>query len=320
MKKIAILMVFAVLMLSACGKISGADNSSNTEGVNVQNQTGKQDIPENEAVFKGMEEIIKASGHPKEAASYLAENIGKAGTKTADKMILKYKDYLMAFINSEKIDWNKIEKLNEYYSYEKGLEKDKINDADLKAYYEGFIDAGCKFISLEGMLTPIVDYEWLSRYNSYLSPDVAAFISLNAVESNQIAAEDGGLVITWDQLSERVYGAEKYLSDYPDSALKDDAAELYQKYLEFYMIGLNNTPIVDDYATGVVRKDVLKSYERFIEKYPDSATAIIIGAYRDYLNSIGNIVPYNDNEKSDLFFEKVNELKDDAIERISTAS
>jgi hypothetical protein len=63
------------------------------------------------------------------------------------------------------------------------------------------------------------------------------------VESDSVPAKDGALVIGWDKVIERALTQEAFIKKYADSDKLPEVKQLYNKYLQFSFLGLNNTPL-----------------------------------------------------------------------------
>ncbi|WP_020617624.1 hypothetical protein [Paenibacillus daejeonensis] len=139
------------------------------------------------------------------------------------------------------------------------------------------------FITTEGSFFPIVDYGAFQAYEDTLSYDLVAYINLKAMESDEISASDGGLIVGWDELARRLLTAEDYLKLYAGSPEADEVRDIYlNDYLPKYMYGLNNTPNYD-FETMQVTAEAKASYEATASEHPDSVTGQLVQGFLDVL-------------------------------------
>ncbi|MDF2533259.1 MAG: hypothetical protein K0Q65_2840, partial [Clostridia bacterium] len=129
------------------------------------------------------------------------------------------------------------------------LAKKDINDINnaeteaLKTLLDETNKGGFKVETAEGMFFPIVNYSTYKNYAQYLSEDLKSYIEIMAVESDSVPAKDGALVIGWDKVIERALTQEAFIKKYADSDKLPEVKQLYNKYLQFSFLGLNNTPL-----------------------------------------------------------------------------
>ena len=172
-------------------------------------------------------------------------------------------------------------KLNELMgnSGQLGLEMiAQIEDEDLKAAVENAYDNHYKLISREGQVEAVIDYSSLKEYQEKVTDEWKEYIDIMAAESDQAPFSDGSLMITFDQLAERILSIENYLNRYVSGPRQEELLELYENRLTAYYKGLPNTPIAA-YDSGEILDNVYKSYENTAanEGY---VTSSMIGEYR----------------------------------------
>ena len=293
MKRFMMLLIIPIMVLSGCG--------NNTDPPMDQEEQGNE-IEAEAQLIEEFRDLMEEAEFPKEVVAYVDHNIKKMETETANQMLFELTDYLSNFFIDNFSVWSNIEKLNAYYKYPQGINLEEITEADLKEFYNDLIDSGYKLEAIEGMINPIVDYRWVAKYNNYISKDLIDYYELCAIESDELSAKDAGLTITWNELGNRVLAAESYLSKYPHSLASEEAAFRYEQYLWMYLLGLNNTPIVD-WETNKVIDEVLNSYHQFIEDHRDTATADALANYLEILSDLNYVIPY-DNEEEFLNFDK----------------
>lgn len=172
-----------------------------------------------------------------------------------------------------------------------------ISDIELKNLLFEIFDNGYKLITTEGSWYPIIDYSRFNSYLDYLSDDYKAYFLFKTLESDKIFAKDAALIITWDELAQRVLAAEDFLIKYPQSSKYKEMGDNYYSYLMFYYIGMNNTPAFD-YDTNKFKEDVLASYNKIISDSKNKGffTVELINKYLDVIALNNNTI--NENVRS----------------------
>lgn len=305
MKKLVLITLIGLLVFTGCDD-SNSNNAKEEEIIDNQEEQINEAQDDN-GIMDEYSTILKATEEPKEVVEFVDMNIGNLETKNANKMALKLSEYLTQFYGYNSQYWGTFESLSKYYEYPAGIEPDKIKETDLREFYDNLMDTGYKLEMMEGMVNPIVDYRWMSKYDAYLSEDITDFFSLCALESDELCAKDAGLVISWDELGKRAIAAEVYLSKYSESQAADNALGRYKEYLRMYMLGLSNTSVAD-YQSNKVIDEVLQSYNKLIKENEGTATAEAIENYIQILEEMDYILPYNDQKAWDDFNTQLEEL------------
>jgi len=307
MKKIMIFLLITVLSVTGISVgCTANDDSPVTEEENMFDEKA-----DNEQILEEFRTLVAEADFPKSVVDYADEIVIDLDTETASVMIFELSQYLSEFFNYDTKMWDNMERLNVYYDYSEGIDEEKIKETDVKEFYYDLIDSGYKLVAMEGMLNPIVDYRWMAKYNEYISEDISDYFELCAIESDQLSAKDAALVISWDELGDRVLAAEKFLSEHSGSVAKGEVLYRYTRYLWMYMLGLNNTPTVE-WETNKVKEEVLDSYNKFIEEHNDTISAEAVGNYIKLLSEIQFIIPYDNEEKYLDFDRSIDELIDNA--------
>lgn len=165
------------------------------------------------------------------------------------------------------------------YKYEdlvqlQNIKEDSIKNLLLEAFSNGY-----KLSVSEGMYYFEIDYDKILKdFGRYSSDKVAGYLEIMAAESNKHFASDAALIISLDELANRIIKAEKYIESYPDFNQIQHVKQLHNYYLKAYLIGLNNTPLFD-YETGKAKDTFLKSYENTIAEQSGTKLAGIMDEY-----------------------------------------
>ena len=236
-------------MLTGCNSIDIIKESRNLE----IREDNFEDIflEKDEEIFLDYEKLLEEDSSSKKIYEYLIENIPKVSKLSSNIMIDKFIEYAIC---------------NEYLEHEKHL---KSKNLEIESIEDQF----------ESIYHEKIDYRQLYLdFGKYLSDDYKDYLELIEIELNEPISKEEALIVSWDELGERVILFEKYLEKYPIAENFDQIQDKYYYYMSSYLYGLNNTPVYE-YSTGTLLEDVKKSYERFIEKNQKSQTTIIISGY-----------------------------------------
>jgi hypothetical protein len=198
-----------------------------------------------------------------DAANFLKQNIDSFNTENLSTILLCF----------EKLQVKELKSLEEKY-YPEDIQKaftvassdkldvnnaDQLKNATLKALVKDTKYQGYKVEQAEGMFYPVIDYTFYNDFIKNAAPDITAYFTIMAVESDKVYAKDAALVIGWDEVVKRALSQEEFLNKYPDSQKAGDITALYKTYEFITMYGTNNTPLFD-YQTQVFNKDAKTAY------------------------------------------------------------
>ena len=201
-----------------------------------------------------------------------SEVLKNSTQEEANKM---YKDYLE--------DNNKIlEKINEndytmldwvFYNEEGYPDKEMI-----KKQNEYLNNYGLEVIEIEEgfMLTEKKDF-YYNIFKNYVSDDYREFLKLDSEDIDYLGYIDS--VYEHPEILENgLISWENFLKKYPDSEVKSQANSIYSDYQYDYINPLLSDSIKEALKNGKTN-EVLKQYNNFIKKYPNSPTTEIIKYY-----------------------------------------
>ncbi|MDV7696083.1 hypothetical protein N6B72_04025 [Chryseobacterium soli] len=163
--------------------------------------------------------------------------------------------------------------LDKYIDYHTGPDTYDLPD-NVKKIAAELNKAGLEFRVMGEGLTEIHSlpgyYE--SVFKNKVTPDYAAYISQAAKDNKENYAINGGLMITWEELGDRLIVWENFINKYPKSLLIKRAKNDYNSYLSDYLLGMDSDQIYDSEG-GKIFDDKREEYNRIIKKYPNSNTA-----------------------------------------------
>ena len=126
-----------------------------------------------------------------------------------------------------------------------------------------------KVLYIEGCYIYAVNSEYLSeKYSKYLSPAYNEWLKF--ILKRESVMQDGGLMVPPDTLREYIISLEKFVAQYPDFVLIDDAKDFLDSYLMTYLEGIDNSPIFDKWNTRKMLPEYKASYEKFLAENKDS--------------------------------------------------
>lgn len=313
MKKFMYLFTILVLVLSltlfGCKKDDGellTDNGDSLDEVEGNEEDNDDEPKTSEEIVNKFNEILENKVETKELVSFIDKNIKNVTSIEADQMITglinkleKSKEDLMESLT--KLDNGKLVKLSsqEYFPEDK---IEDIKDKKLKKLVKELIDNNYKLELSGDKYYPIIDYENIKKYNDYVSAEVADYIKLKAMDSNQVIISDDALVISFDDLVKLIIKTEEYLEKYAGGKYHKEVEKMYENKLNTYLSGLPNSLIYDK-DTRKIKKDVLDSYVNTAST-GDSVTAFISGKYVNVIGENKKIIDKDVFKNADLLVEE----------------
>ncbi|OAB36065.1 hypothetical protein [Paenibacillus glacialis] len=104
----------------------------------------------------------------------------------------------------------------------------RTKDSNLRKLFQGSLDRGYKIEIAEGTFFPVIDYEGYKEYSPYVMKDIKSYIDIMAIESAVIPSRDAGLMISWQEVSNRALTQEAFVKQYPKSNRTINVTYLYQ--------------------------------------------------------------------------------------------
>ncbi|QNE67234.1 DUF6882 domain-containing protein [Fusobacterium hwasookii] len=278
MKKIGIiiLLVFSFLLLTNCNKSKNAEVKN--EKINFSKES--YDLFEKFATDK-KETIEKLKSLNKEEANNLYEEYQAQNNNT----LYDIEDALAGFLDSIYNDTN-----GENFTDKDWSDANKIlNKYDLELW-----DIG------EGMVTiRELPHLYYDIFKAYVTDDYKEYLKIWAKDNEKLYQADAGLLVSFEEIGERIVTWESFLNQYPDTKLNIKVTALLNSYREDYLLGMDNTPTLDggyDNIPVTVDEVAKKEYDRFMKKYPNSPTVELI----KYL-----LENYQNNNIYDLIRKKI---------------
>ena len=267
MKKIGIiiLLVFSFLLLTNCNK--GKNEEVKNEKINFSKES--YDLFEKFASDK-KETMEKLKSLNKKEANNLYEEYQVQNNKT----LYDIEEALASFLDSIYNDTN-----GENFTDKDWADANKIlNKYDLELW-----DIGEGIVTIREL--PSLYYD---VFKDYVTDDYKEYLKIWAKDNEKLYQADAGLLISFEEIGERIITWENFLNQYPDTKLNIKVTALLNSYREDYLLGMDNTPTLDggyDNIPITVDEVAKKEYDRFMKKYPNSPTVELI---KYYLNNYQN--------------------------------
>ena len=214
------------------------------------------------------------------------ERLEKIDKKEAIKL---FNDYFEK--NSSYIERNSSDIMNDSIKY-KFFEKKELKEYNnfLNKYGLELYHAG------EGMFeVRTVSNYYYNIFKDYLTNDYKEYLNILTKEGTYVM--DGGIIIPFEELGERVIKWEKFMTKYSkaDKELLLLAREKYSTYLKHYLFGVDNTPTISRGENPQILNESKQAFNKFIKKYPNSSTTKIIKYFQK-------------NYKNKDIYEKINQM------------
>lgn len=213
--------------------------------------------------------LYKKNGLPA-ADTYLESHINQVTTHHATLMVLQLenaRNKALTAMTDRLLVPNVQDKMIKAYKWNDSFTQlmSRTNDASLRALLQQARDSGYRLVMLEGSLYPIMNYMAFQKYISYVKPDIKQYINIMAVETSNLAADDGALVIGYQEILNRALNQERFLNEYPKSNRVKQVNNLMNNYTLYTFYGLNNTPLFD-YETNKMTANAQKGYKAVLQR------------------------------------------------------
>jgi hypothetical protein len=256
----AILMLLQTAVAPLSGVAAAASSSTDTKVTTASSTT----------IYKTFQSMLyKKNGLPA-ADTYLESHIDQVTTHHATLMVLQLenaRNKALTAMTDRLLVPNVQDKMIKAYKLNDSFTQlmSRTNDTSLRALLQQARDSGYRLVMLEGSLYPIMNYMAFQKYISYVKPDIKQYINIMAVETSNLAADDGALVIGYQEILNRALNQERFLNEYPKSNRLQQVKNLTNNYTLYTFYGLNNTPLFD-YETNKMTANAQKGYKAVLQR------------------------------------------------------
>ncbi|WP_026895174.1 hypothetical protein [Clostridiisalibacter paucivorans] len=241
----------------------------------------RKELTGDEKIIKEYALMVKDNVEPLELIKYVDKNISKVNEKNADRLIMgieKAKEFHIGRYTSIVFDKERQKKLIALFPNKFEYNRiEEIQDEGLKEAVVEMYNGGYKLQNIEGAYYPALDYEYLKKYNKYLSGEINDYIEIMAKESGEQAIIEGHRAVDWDELESRTINAENYINKYPEAVRRPVIGEVLFHYLKVYLLDDGKV----DLENNTIKTEVIKEYEKVIENHPNMVTTEILKEYVD---------------------------------------
>lgn len=136
----------------------------------------------------------------------------------------------------------------------------------------------------------------LQKFGPVLSDAYREFLTIGKREQETRFARDGRILIPADSLITRILNWENFMNRYPGFISIKTVQEKYGQYLGAYLAGMDNSRAFDK-DTDHLKDSLKESFESFVEKNPESKSALVVKEYLEMLKS----TDFNYTDKVDSF-------------------
>lgn len=175
-------------------------------------------------------------------------------------------------------------KLQTRYAAVARLYDENTRSPKLRIFQNNLKACGIGIFQTEGndYLDVLPDYFYIN-FKNRVSAGVKEFLDIRRRELARGFSEDAGMLISFNQLYQRVKRWEKFMKDHPTSVYLNEAKNYYNTYLETLLTGMDNTPVFENMSL-TLSPEVKDIYERAIISDPESPSSKIITYYYDMLS------------------------------------
>lgn len=261
------------LLQTAVAPLSGVAAAASS------NADAKVTTASSTTIYKTFQSMLyKKNGLPA-ADTYLESHINQVTTHHATLMVLQLENARIKALTSmtdRLLVPNVQDKMIKAYKWNDSFTQlmSRTKDTSLRALLQQARDSGYRLVMLEGSLYPIMNYMSFQKYISYVKPNIKQYINIMAVETSNLADDDGALVIGYQEILNRALNQERFLNEYPKSNRVKQVENLMNNYTLYTFYGLNNTPLFD-YETNKMTANAQKGYKAVLQRSNSGDSAFL---------------------------------------------
>ncbi|MGI8893170.1 MAG: hypothetical protein ACR2GN_06885 [Bacteroidia bacterium] len=167
----------------------------------------------------------------------------------------------------------------------RALAENKQDVEEVEYFRKKIMDNGMIFLQSEGFFYIDEDHNYLHKaFSSYVSDPVKKLLEIRKEEMKKGFSEDAALLISFQELGERVRNWEILLEENPDLKLQQEAKGYYNLYLSTFLTGLDNSSVFD-LRTNKIMPEAKEAYEEYINKHSNTKSGRTVSKYYSLLES-----------------------------------
>lgn len=215
---------------------------------------------------------------------WLRQNLSKMSFEEIDAAYISFREFY----------YNEINQYNEQLEtlYPDMLERmNEPDDKEMKELMAMLQLCGSELLQSEGFFYVDQRYDYFkSIFSEHASSEMKEYLEIRSKELKEGFSEDAGLLITFEQLYDRVVVWEKFLADNPEFILNEEVKGMLSMYLSTLMTGMDNSPAFD-YETGKLLTELQFIYSKAIQKNDNRNSTKVLRKYFDHLKANGFVQP-----------------------------
>ena len=227
----------------------------------------------------------------KQVSAY--QQLSLVSIPVTEKLVKKYvstftkPDKDSVFVLFSNVFYSQVNRFNDSLetTYKSILERidRKINDPEIKEFNKSLDRCGLYLLRMEGVYYVDEKYDYLYKiFNGRVSPAMTEYLKIRKKELKEGFSNDAELVISFNQLYQRVLTWESFTSRYPDFVISDETQDLYTTYMSTLITGMDNSPTFD-YDTGILFPELNKLYQKIIVRQDSLKSTKTIKDYYELL-------------------------------------
>lgn len=140
--------------------------------------------------------------------------------------------------------------------------------------------------STEGYFFPKIDYLRYMKQASRTTDRYADYLKIRSDETISELTKDAGLIVSWEELTERAERQSLYLASYPKTPETAVVQQMYDQSLYIVLYGTDNVPLFD-YETRKIDPEAKAAYQKQIRTNSQSSFTKLLRNYTRVLEQNG---------------------------------
>ncbi len=134
-------------------------------------------------------------------------------------------------------------------------------------------------------------------FKNKVTPDVRAFLQLRTDDKKSPYLEGNKVIVSWEELRNRVLRWEDYMKRYPKAKYIDIAKKTYQDHLTTYLFGTETTPTIE-FSNKKMLPEFEQEFVIMVKKNPKTISGKLTKDFIEYfIKNSGNFKPDELNKK-----------------------
>jgi hypothetical protein len=219
-----------------------------------------------------------------EAANDVIKSANTKNDKARDELMHEFRNYYYEALSS----YNSNNNVNNWQY--------PLADSEKRTIDLSLSKAGWSLKESEGMYYIGESGGWFENtFELILTDTYRKYLIIRTKEIQEGFSEDAGLLISWEQLRERISLWEQFLKNHPNFIESSEIKDYLNLYVRTFLTGMDNSRI-HDFNNRTLRPDVKTAYEKYIRDNKDSEYYILVKDYYEMLKNNNFTVPDNINE------------------------